>query len=129
MSQENFDNLFYGASSVIRQFAKDIRTRMTPSEKILWSELRNKKLDGLKFRRQHPIEYYIADFYCHEKKLVIEIDGEIHLYQKQYDIGRTAELERFGIQVIRFKNEDVLFRVSSVLSQISDCCSRINIEV
>ncbi len=67
MSQENFDNLFYGASYIVRQFAKDLRSHMTPAEKILWSEIRDRKLKGLKFRRQHPINCFIADFYCHEK--------------------------------------------------------------
>ncbi len=118
MPEENFDNLFYGANAVVRQYAKDLRSRMTLSEKVLWQELRNKKLNGLKFRRQHPIDVFIADFYCHDKKLVIEIDGEIHKYQKQYDIGRAEEMKRFGINVLRFTNEDVLFCISRVLKEI-----------
>nr|WP_321406506.1 DUF559 domain-containing protein [uncultured Carboxylicivirga sp.] len=125
MSQENFDNLFYGANATVRQYAKDLRSQMTPAEKVLWFELRSRKLKGLKFRRQHPINCFIADFYCHENKLVIEIDGEIHKYQKQYDINRTAELERYGITVIRFENEEVLFHVSKVLRRIVEVVDEI----
>ncbi len=128
MSKENFDNLFYGASAVVRQYAKDLRSKMTLSEKVLWQELRNRKLNGLKFRRQHPIDTFIADFYCHEKKLVVEIDGEIHKYQKQYDIGRTAEMKRFGINVLRFSNENILFSISSVIKEIECYTNQITID-
>ena len=102
------DNLFYGASPLIMQRAKELRNRTTKAEELLWNCLRNKKL-GFKFRRQHPINRFIADFYCHEKRLVIEIDGGNHdrPENKQYDENRTAELDRFGIKVIRFKNRDV----------------------
>ena len=102
------DNLFYGASPLIMQRAKELRNRTTKAEELLWNCLRNKKL-GFKFRRQHPISRFIADFYCHEKRLVIEIDGGNHdrPENKQYDENRTAELDRFGIKVIRFKNRDV----------------------
>ncbi len=123
MSQENFDNLYYGASSVVIKFAKDLRTTLTPSEKALWFEIRNRKLKGFKFRRQHPIDCFIADFYCHEKRLIIEIDGEIHKFQKQYDINRTAEMQRYGIQVLRFTNEEVMFNIRKVLNEIESCCN------
>jgi very-short-patch-repair endonuclease len=76
---------------------RDFRKNQTPSENTLWQMLRNRKLDGYKFYRQHPIKvmledkvrYYIADFYCYEKKLVIEIDGKVHDHQKEYDDYRT----------------------------------------
>jgi len=82
---------------------------MTGAEKILWKELKNRNLNGLKFRRQHPIHFYIADFYCHEKRLVIEVDGEIHKRRavKEHDENRSAELDRLGINVIRFTNDQV----------------------
>nr|MCU4177914.1 endonuclease domain-containing protein [Marinilabiliaceae bacterium N1Y90] len=99
MSQENFDNLYYGASQEIKSRAKLLRKDITLPEKLLWNKLRDRQLAGLKFRRQHPIDLFIADFYCHEKRLVVEVDGEIHEYQKEYDEGRTAELERLGITV------------------------------
>ena len=90
---------------------------MTEAEEMLWKHLRNNKLNGLKFRRQHPLDIYIADFYCHQKKLIIEIDGGVHDIpeQEEYDNGRTFELEEKGFKVLRFRNEDVLNDISSVL--------------
>jgi very-short-patch-repair endonuclease len=122
MAQENFDNLYYGASAIIRKRAKLLRKEITVSEKILWNKLRNRQLSGFKFRRQHPIDIFIADFYCHEKKLVIEVDGLIHNSQKEYDEGRTAELNRFGITVIRFTNDDVRNNIREVCNQILEVC-------
>jgi len=118
------DNLFYNASPKIHERARMLRKKMTKAEKTLWQHIRNRKLNRLKFRRQHPINIFIADFYCHEKKLVLEIDGGIHLNasQKQYDIGRTAELENFGIHVLRFSNEDILLNINSVLQGIQEAC-------
>ena len=94
---------------------------MTEAEKILWNELRSRKVKGLKFRRQHPLLFYIADFYCHEQRLVIEIVGGIHLLEKQKekDENRTAELERFGISVIRFTNDQVINSIDEVIQTIS----------
>lgn len=104
------ENLFYGASPLIHQRAKDLRKIMTPAEKILWEKLRGKSLSNYKFRRQHPIYKFIADFYCHELKLVIELDGEIHdsKERQEYDLGRTYELNEFGITVLRIRNEEIL---------------------
>lgn len=95
---------------------------MTESEKALWEELRNRKMLGLKFRRQHPLHWYVADFYCHEKRLVIEIDGGVHNRKeiKEHDLNRTAELERLGIRVIRFTNEEILSSKEMVLKKIID---------
>ncbi len=89
--------------------ARLLRKRMTKSEKMLWQELRNKKL-GFKFHRQMPFVFenyhFIADFYCSKRKLIIELDGEIHndLEIKEYDKFRTEAFEIAGYQVIRFKN-------------------------
>jgi very-short-patch-repair endonuclease len=79
-------------------------------------------LNGLKFRRQHPIHFYVADFYCHEKRLIIEIDGGIHEEDriKEHDDNRTAELERLGIRVIRFTNDEVIKSKELVLKRIID---------
>ncbi|MBI9064006.1 MAG: DUF559 domain-containing protein [Marinilabiliaceae bacterium] len=126
MSQENFDNLFYGANADIRRKAKNLRQNITHAEKLLWVRLRNRKLCGLKFRRQHPIYFFIADFYCHEKKLVIEVDGEIHKFRRTYDEARTAELERLGIKVIRFTNDQVVNNMKEVLKHIQAVCETIN---
>ena len=93
---------------------------MTEAEVVLWNELKGRKLNGLKFRRQHPVHYYIADFYCHEKKLIIEVDGEIHQSNsaKEHDENRTAELEESGIIVLRFTNKQVLTALNKVLHDI-----------
>lgn len=93
---------------------------MTPAEKILWEELRDSKLNGHKFRRQHPIGKFITDFYCHEKKLVIELDGGIHDTEdvKERDEGRTCELENFELHVIRFTNEDIYTDLDNVLKRL-----------
>ena len=104
-----WSNMYFNASPEIFRRAKELRDHMTASEQHLWSYLSNKKLEGLRFKPQHPIDQFIVDFYCHKVKLVIEIDGEIHLYEEQAerDTGRTAELENLGLTVIRFTNQDL----------------------
>jgi cyclase len=111
--------MFYGAPTYIFKIAKELRNNPTKAEKKLWKMLNRKQL-GIKFRRQHPIKTYIADFYCHEKKLVIEIDGGYHLKRDQieYDNLRSEEITKFGIKVIRFKNEEVLNSIGNVLEEI-----------
>lgn len=113
-------NLTWTAKPGIFKNAKELRKSMTEAEEILWKHLRNNKLNGLKFRRQHPLDIYIADFYCHQKKLIIEIDGGVHdiREQEEYDKGRTFELEEKGFKVLRFRNEDVLNELNSVLEKI-----------
>lgn len=118
MSKET--TMFYGASPEIFEIAKVLRNHLTETEILLWEELKDNKLDGLKFRRQHPINQFIVDFYCHKRKLVIELDGEIHQKQdqKERDEGRQFMLEELGITVIRFKNEEVLNDIDKVLTEI-----------
>jgi len=118
------ENLALGASEVIMANAKALRARMTPAEKLLWMNIRNRKLGGLKFRRQHPVDRFIADFYCHEKRVVIEVDGGIHLNidQLEYDRTRTVVLNNWGIEVMRFTNEEVLCSMSNVLKCIKEFC-------
>jgi len=110
----------------IIQLARELRKNSTPSEKLLWKELRNRKLHGIKFFRQHPLIYeedrkilhfFIADFYSSELKLVVELDGKIHDYQKDYDRERDLIIRNLGLQVLRFKNEE--------LANIDDLKSRI----
>ncbi|GET30790.1 hypothetical protein SD074_29920 [Prolixibacter sp. SD074] len=97
---------------------------MTEAELKLWECLKEKKLLNLRFRPQHPINIFIADFYCHPLKLIVEIDGGIHLSQtnKSYDIGREAELERWGLKVVRFTNQDVLNNLNQVLEKLEEIC-------
>jgi len=112
--------LYYGAFPDTFRLSRTLRKKMTHAEKLLWEELRNRSLSRYKFRRQHPVREFIVDFYCHEKQLVIEVDGEIH--QKtdisERDLNRTAELERMGIKVIRFSNEEILNDLHTVKSKI-----------
>ena len=100
--------------------AKEFRKNMTKAEKVLWDALRNHRFSTLKFRRQHPIKWFIADFYSHEIKLIIEVDGGIHnsTSQTEHDASRTSEIETLGINVIRFSNEDILNNLEFVLHQI-----------
>lgn len=98
--------------------ARELRQPQTPAEQKLWAVLRRKNLNGLKFRRQHPIGRFIVDFYCAEVKLVIEVDGESHDHQVEYDALRTAWLEENGCRVIRFLNTDVLSRLEDVVVEI-----------
>ncbi len=91
---------------------------MTLYEKLLWERLKTKQVCGLRFRRQHPIAFFIADFYCHEAKLVIELDGEIHNQQKEYDDGRSAEMEKYFIKVIRFTNSEIENNMENVIKKI-----------
>jgi very-short-patch-repair endonuclease len=110
-----------GASGKIFEFARTLRSEQTDAEKLLWINLRNRKLRGFKFRRQHPIQNYIADFYCHECKLVVELDGAWHGNPEQaaYDKQRTAELSLYGIKVLRFPNKRVLSDMHRVLQEIA----------
>ena len=112
--------LHLNAGDEVFRKAHDLKQSMTDAEKLLWDKIRNRKLRGLKFRRQHPIHFYIADFYCHEKKLIVEVDGGIHLDAavKEHDENRTAELDRFRITVIRFTNEQIFKHLDKVLKEI-----------
>ena len=116
--------MFYNAKPIIFERAKAMRENMTQSEKAVWVLLKSKNMKGLRFKPQHPIDIFIADFYCHQLKLVIEIDGGIHksAEQKEYDIGRTAELEHWGIKVIRFTNEEVKNNINQIQIEIEQIC-------
>jgi len=110
---------FYKSDQETIEFAQRLRKMMTLSEKILWEKLRRKQL-GVKFRRQHPFGRYIADFYCHEAKLVIELDGPVHtlIVRKEHDSNRDSVMEQFGVKVLRFINEEVEKNLSLVLERI-----------
>ncbi len=114
--------MFYGAKAEIFQYALELRQNMTKAEKALWNRL-NKNQLGVRFKAQHPINIFIADFYCHKHKLVIEVDGDIHKKQKEYDEGRTFELEHFGIEVIRFTNEEIFHNIEEVIRKIETTLS------
>lgn len=97
-----------------------LRNNMTEAELVLWEVLKCKKLKGRKFRRQHSIGYYIADFYCPSERLLIELDGKHHFTPegKEQDQERDEHLEELGIQVLRFENKEVLENLTQVLKSI-----------
>ena len=99
--------------------ARRLRQQSTDAEQALWSKLRDRRLGGVRFRRQTPIGPYIADFVSHERKLIVELDGGQHADQRAYDARRTRWLESRGYTVLRFWNDDVLLRPTSVLEAIA----------
>lgn len=111
---------YHKATERIFKNAKELRRNQTPAEELLWKILRSHKLDGLKFRRQHPVSWFIADFYCHELKLIIELDGGVHELEevKAYDIRREKKLRSLGLTVIRFKNEQVYTEPEVILNSV-----------
>ena len=127
MLKRNFDNLYQGAKQVQFEFAKQMRKSPTIAENTLWKYLSNKQMQGLKFRRQHPLGNFILDFYCHEIKLSIELDGETHdeQTQKEYDIVRTKLLNEKGIFEIRFANEIILNHITDALNEIEKTVSQL----
>src|SRR3989339_1104716 len=98
--------------------AKKLRKTSTKAEALLWKYLSNRGMCGFKFRRQHPMSGFILDFFCPSEKLGIEIDGEIHLKQKEYDAARQNIIESKGVKILRFKNEQVFNDLNEVLKQI-----------
>jgi len=110
----------------IKKHARELRQNVTDSEKELWEQLRNRRLSGYKFLRQHPIinkadykglNYFIADFYCDAKKTVIELDGSIHDEKEEYDQFRDEEMKLLGLHVLRLKNEE-LSEMNTVVEKI-----------
>lgn len=117
--------MFHHAPPKSFQYAEQNRESPTYAEAILWKALKDKRLGGFKFRRQHPIRNYILDFYCHATRLAIEVDGGYHqnAAQRDYDARRTADLLEIGISVIRFTNEDVINDLGGVLAAVLAACS------
>ncbi len=115
----NVSNHCHGASMNIKSKAKQLRKTMTKQEIILWNCLKKEKIIGLHFRRQHPFGIYILDFYCFKAELGVEVDGDIHLGRKEFDMERTEYLESTGLKVLRFKNEDIETRLDWVLDEIT----------
>ncbi len=108
--------MFYGAQPMIFELAKKLRNNVTQTEMILWGKLKE-NFATLKFRRQHPISLYIADFYCHTEKLIIEIDGSIHQLPevKAIDDIRQKNLESLGIKVLRFSTYEIMHQMDKVI--------------
>ena len=110
----------HGAKRITFDRAKDLRHRKTSAEALLWKMLRDRALKNAKFRRQHPIGPFITDFYCHEAKLVIELDGSVHDLPavKEKDAQRQRYLEDRGLTVLRFSNDALFTEVEMVIDTI-----------
>ena len=112
--------MYFGAKPSLFKLARELRKDETEAEKILWSKLNKNQILGLRFRRQHPINIFIADFYCVKLKLVIEVDGSIHeiTEYQEHDKGRSDLFNDLGITVIRFTNEQIIHEIDYTISQI-----------
>jgi very-short-patch-repair endonuclease len=119
---------------IVKKRTRELRSNATASVKLLWKELRNRKLCGYKFLRQHPVvynpygsgvKYFIADFYCDLKKTVIELDGPIHKSNLEYDQFRDTEMKNLGLHILRIKNEE-LKDIKDVLQKIETYLKSIN---
>lgn len=106
----------------LKPHARRMRKKPTNAENLLWNEIKNKKLNGIKFRRQHALGYFIVDFYTRDFNLIIEIDGSIHEGKVEEDKDRQTFLERSDFKVIRFRNEEIQNSMKSVLERILDGC-------
>ncbi len=112
---------------IAKQLCRDLRKRQTNAEEIFWQTVRDRKFLGLKFYRRYPLffdylgkeTFFIADFFCHERQLVVEIDGKIHDYRQDHDQLRTFIINMMGIEVIRFRNEEIENNLSNVLAQLA----------
>ncbi len=119
--EKQYGDMFEGATNLIFELAKELRRNMTEAEQKLWFHLKQ-GVGGLKFRRQHPLKNYIADFYCHKLKLVVEADGGIHNKPdvKEYDAIREQNLVDWGYKVVRFTNEEIIGEEEKVIRRIAE---------
>jgi very-short-patch-repair endonuclease len=113
----------------IIDLCRELRRKQTPAEELLWQHLRNRNLIGKKFLRQHSVCVesrfgrslcYIPDFYCHEARLMVEADGPVHLFKKEYDKNRDEVLKGLGLVILRFTNDDILNNLDGVLNTVKE---------
>ncbi|HAZ28936.1 MAG TPA: hypothetical protein DCY48_04145 [Candidatus Magasanikbacteria bacterium] len=110
---------------IVKERRRRLRRHMTKAELVLWQEIRKRKL-GYRFQRQTSIGFFIVDFYCKWLRLVIEVDGPIHYFQKEYDHAREDWLRRQGYSILRFTNDEVLFDRDRVKEKIREVCRRLD---
>lgn len=108
-----------------RQFARQLRHEMTPQEAKVWEAVRGRRLGGFKFRRQQVIDGFIADFYCAEVGVVIELDGAVHDDQAEYDANRDRVLTERRLTVIRVRNERIGHELTAVVREVEALCRRL----
>lgn len=102
--------------------ARSLRRGSTDAEHVLWGHLRRKQLAGLKFRRQQPVDKFVVDFVCFEKRIIIEVDGGQHSIEREKDFQRDSYLIKNGFKVLRFWNNEVLKNIEGVLEEIMKYC-------
>jgi very-short-patch-repair endonuclease len=107
-------------SQPVQTRARQLRQEQTASEALLWEQLRDRRLAGYKFRRQHPLGRFVVDFYCAEKRLIVELDGPVHDRQHERDATREAALRSQGYQLIRFTNAAINSDLAGVCQRISE---------
>ncbi len=121
--------------NIVTEFCRQLRNNATPAEKVLWEQIRKRNINGEKFLRQFPIfimqgynrkTFYIADFYCAKHKLVIEVDGPIHLLKKEYDDNRDIVMKEWGLSILRFTNDEVFDDLDNVIGKIDNYISVYN---
>lgn len=117
-----------GTTPEIESAARWLRKNMTTAEQKLWSALKDRQLDGFKFRAQHPVGRFIVDFYCPACRLMIEVDGAIHSTRTDYDVARTDQLKSYGYTVIRFTNDEVIHHLLDVLNSIRQIITSLKLE-
>ncbi len=103
---------------IARERAREMRREATVAERKLWSHMRRKSIGGVRFRRQYPLFGFIADFYCAEARIVVELDGDSHAEREDYDRWRSRELNRRGYRVVRFLNQEVIENIEGVIEKI-----------
>ncbi len=114
-----------GTTHEIEAAARRHRRNMTAAERTLWTALKNRQLNGLRFRSQHPLGRFIADFYCAQVRLVVEVDGLVHNEQAEYDEDRTQHFDTYNYRVVRFTNQEVFANLPIVLAKISQMATEI----
>ena len=102
----------------LKELARKLRNNSTKTEILLWHELKNKKMKGFDFDRQRPIDDYIVDFYCKDLMLAIEVDGESHIGEEEFDKRRQERLENLGVRFLRFNSMDVFYNLDRVVKEI-----------
>lgn len=125
MSRPERPRRIRNTSRELQEAAVTLRHEMTPAELALWAFLRRRQLDGLHFRRQHPVGRFVLDFYCASARLVVDVDGGVHdeHAQQQRDCERTRILNQHGLRVLRVSNEQVLSEMPGALEKIRAACT------
>lgn len=112
-------NRIFPYSRHLKQRARELRKNSTFSEVLLWSEIKNRQLQGSQFHSEVPMLNYIVDFYCHELNLVIEVDGYSHAFKEEYDKHRQKELEAYDLKILRINESDDKQNISYVIKEIN----------